>query len=397
MLVRLIYKAFLMNCRNMLRAERIASFVSVISLLLLPLCLQAKAADSLSLPAHSENQQAHIADTESKGETAEHKKFNPGEFIFDHLGDAHEWHIITLGHTHVTVPLPVILFSKEKGMVAFWSNKFHHGHSGYKGFRLENEGKNKGKIVETLKDGTETLPFDISITKNVAALLISILIILLIFIHIGNAYKKRPVAPPRGLQSILEPVILFVRDDIAKPSIGEKKYEPFMPYLLTVFFFIWINNMLGLVPVFPGGANVTGNLAVTMVLALCTFTFTTLSGNRNYWKDIFNTPGVPVWLKVPPLPLMPIIETMGIFIKPFVLMIRLFANITAGHIISLGLLSIIFLFGEVNQYLGLGVSVISVFFMMFMTLLEFLIAFIQAYVFTFLSALYFGMATEEHH
>ena len=170
-----------------------------------------------------------------------------------------------------------------------------------------------------------------------------------------------------------------------------------MPYLLTVFFFILINNLLGLVPIFPGGANVTGNIAITMVLAFITFTITTFSGNKHYWNDIFNTPGVPIWLNVPPLPLMPLIETMGIFIKPFVLMIRLFANITAGHIISLGLLSIIFLFGEVNQYMGYGVSVISVFFIMFMTLLELLVAFIQAYVFTFLSALDIGMATQEHH
>jgi F-type H+-transporting ATPase subunit a len=376
------------------RLARVLSGISIILTLIIPL---AKANDSLSVQLQSEQYRTESDLSEGKQTTGEHTKFNPGEYIFDHIGDAHEWHIITLGKTHVTVPLPVILFSKEKGIVAFWSTKFHHGHSEYNGFRLEAEGKNKGKIVETLSDGSEVLPFDISITKNVAALFFSILVILLIFLNIGKAYKRNPVAPPRGLQSLLEPIILFVRDDIAKPSIGEKKYEPFMPYLLTVFFFIWINNMLGLVPIFPGGANVTGNLAVTMVLALVTFTITTISGNRNYWKDIFNTPGVPIWLKVPPLPLMPLIETMGIFIKPFVLMIRLFANITAGHIISLGLLSIIFLFGEVNQYIGYGVSVISVLFIMFMTLLEFLIAFIQAYVFTFLSALYFGMATEEHH
>ena len=354
-------------------------------------------------PEHNNN--LHKEDSE------EHALFDPGTFIFDHIGDSYEWHIITIGETHISIPLPVILISKEKGLVTFWSSKFHHGHAGYKGFHLggENEAifktnkegeeekiEVKGKIVETLNDGTEVLPFDISITKNIAALFISIIIILIIFRKIANAYTENPIAPPRGIQSLFEPVILFVRDEIAKPSIG-KRYEQFLPYLLTVFFFIWINNMLGLVPVFPGGANLTGNIAVTMVLALFTFTITTIKGNKAYWKHIFNTPGVPVWLKVPPLPVMPLIETLGIFIKPFVLMVRLFANITAGHIIVLGFLTLIFLFGEINQFIGYSVSIVSVFFMMFMTLLELLVAFIQAYVFTFLSALYFGMAVEEHH
>jgi F-type H+-transporting ATPase subunit a len=335
------------------------------------------------------------ADTHDQ-EHGEHPPFDPGAFIFDHIADAHEWYIISIGKTDVSIPLPVILYSREKGLVAFWSSKFHHGNSEYRGFRIETEEPNKGKIVETLSDGSEVLPFDISVTKNVASLFISIIIIMLIFLKIARAYKENPIAPPRGIQSLFEPVILFVRDEIAKPSIG-KRYEQFLPYLLTVFFFIWINNMLGLIPIFPGGANVTGNIAVTMVLALFTFTITTIRGNKNYWKHIFNTPGVPVWLKVPPLPVMPLIETLGIFIKPFVLMVRLFANITAGHIIALGFLTLIFLFGEINHYIGYSVSLISVFFIMFMTLLELLVAFIQAYVFTFLSALYFGMAVEEHH
>jgi len=325
-----------------------------------------------------------------------HEQFEPGTFMFDHIGDSHEWHIINIKNTTISIPLPVILYSREKGVVLFLSSKFRHGHSEYKGFRLETEGVNKGKIIETRKDGTEAVPFDISITKNVAALLFSVIIILFIFIRVANAYKRDPLTPPKGLQSLLEPVILFIRDDVAKTSIGEKKYEKFMPYLLTIFFFILINNLLGLVPFFPGGANVTGNIAVTMVLALFTFIFTTINGNKNYWRHIFNTPGVPFWLKLP-LPIMPVVELMGIFTKPFVLMIRLFANITAGHIIGLGFLSLIFLFGQMNQYLGIGISVVSVSFMIFMTFLELLIAFIQAYVFTFLSALYFGMAVEEHH
>ena len=341
------------------------------------------------------HQQVYLEGNHEDGHT-EHPPFDPGTFIFDHIADAHEWHIISVGENQVSIPLPIILYSKEKGLVAFWSNKFHHGHSEYKGFRLETEGENKGVIVETLKDGSEVIPFDISITKNIAALFASIIIIMMIFLKIATAYKENPIAPPRGIQSLFEPVILFVRDEIAKPSIG-KKYEQFLPYLLTVFFFIWINNMLGLVPIFPGGANLTGNIAVTMVLALFTFTITTIRGNKSYWKHIFNTPGVPLWLKLPPLPIMPIVETLGIFIKPFVLMIRLFANITAGHIIGLGFLALIFLFGEISEFIGYSVSIVSVFFMMFMTLLELLVAFIQAYVFTFLSALYFGMAVEEHH
>ncbi len=330
------------------------------------------------------------------GELPDHEKFDPGSFIFDHIGDSYDWHLIDLGHKTISIPLPVILYSKEKGIVVFMSSRFKHGHASYNGFRVEAEGENKGKIMETLSDGSEVIPFDVSFTKNIAALFFSIVLILIIFIHVGNAYKKRPNQPPKGLQSLLEPVILFVRDEVAKPSIGEKKYEPFMPFLLTVFFFIWINNMLGLVPVFPGGANVTGNIAVTMVLAFFTFTITTIRGNKNYWKHIFNTPGVPTWLKFP-LPIMPLVETIGVFTKPIVLMIRLFANITAGHIIVLGFLSLIFLFGEIQPFLGYSVSIVSVLFIMFMTLLELLVAFIQAYVFTFLSALYFGMAVEDHH
>jgi F-type H+-transporting ATPase subunit a len=190
-------------------------------------------------------------------------------------------------------------------------------------------------------------------------------------------------------------VIIFIRDDVAMSSIG-KNYERYMPFLLTLFFFILFNNLLGLVPIFPGGANVTGNLAVTGVMAFFTLLITTFSGNRAYWQHIFNTPGVPWWLKIP-IPLIPIIELMGAFTKPFVLMVRLFANITAGHIIILGFISLIFIFGNMNTYLGYGVSIVSVLFSVFLSLLEILVAFIQAYVFTLLSALYFGMATEEHH
>lgn len=335
----------------------------------------------------------------SENEHAEHaqkEKFNPGAYMFDHIKDAYDWHIISIKEKHISIPLPIILYSKQQGLVAFMSNKFHHGHSAYKGFRIAQEGEHQGKIEEILSDGSIILPLDLSFTKNIAALFFSLIILLLIFIPAGKMYKTRPNKAPSGMQSFIEPVILFIRDEIAKPSIGAKKHEKFMPYLLSVFFFIWINNMLGLIPIFPGGANVTGNISITLVLALFTFTITNLNGNRTYWQHIVNMPGVPVWLKIP-IPLMPLVETIGVISKPFVLMVRLFANITAGHIIALGFLTMIFLFGEIKPVLGYTVSVVSVAFIIFMTFLELLVAFIQAYVFTFLSALYIGMAVEEHH
>ena len=188
-------------------------------------------------------------------------------------------------------------------------------------------------------------------------------------------------------------MILFVRDDIARPAIGEKYYQRFLPFLLTVFFFIWLNNLLGLIPIFPGGANLTGNIAVPMIMALMVLVITTLSGKKTYWQHIFAMPGVPK----PVLLILTPVEIMGLFLKPFVLMIRLFANITAGHIIILSFFSLIFIFGEINPIAGYGASVLSVGFVIFMTMLELLVAFLQAYVFTLLSAIYFGTAVEEEH
>lgn len=327
------------------------------------------------------------------------ESFNAGTMIIDHVVDAHEWNILSTRTRHVSIPLPVILVDEGK-VHAFMSSRFHHGHASYKGYKLETEGKNKGKIVRVIGDSMEAdpnapLPLDLSVTKNVLALFISCILICIIFISVAKAYKKREGHSPKGLQSLLEPVILFVRD-MARSSIGEHHYERFLPYLLTLFFFIFLNNLIGLVPFFPGGANLTGNIAVTMVMALITFIITTFIGNKNYWKHIYNTPGVPWWLKVP-LPLMPLVELMGVFTKPFILMIRLFANITAGHIIMLGFISLIFIFGNMNIFLGYSVSIVSILFAVFMGLLELLVAFIQAYVFTLLSSLYFGMAMEEHH
>lgn len=329
-------------------------------------------------------------------ENKEKEKFNPGTFIFDHIKDNYNWHLYSYKGHHVAIPLPVILYSKTQGLVSFWSFKLEHGHP-YKGFMIAEEGDYKDKIIEIDSKGEFIArPFDISITKNVAAIMFSGALMIILFISIAKSYKRRENEAPKGIQSLLEPLIIFIRDDIAKNSIGEKHYEKYTPFLLSIFFFILINNLMGLIPIFPGGANVTGNITVTMALALFTFIITTITGNKTYWKHIFNPPGVPWWLKLP-IPLIPFIELIGVIIKPFVLMIRLFANISAGHIIVLGFFSLIFIFGGMDPKLGLAVSPVSIAFTIFMSMLELLVAFIQAYVFTILSAIYFGMASEEDH
>lgn len=336
------------------------------------------------------------------GKAEEKVPFNAGKTIIEHISDAHEWHIATIGHTHISVPLPVILFDKGK-LLVFMSTKFHHGKENYKRYKLDTEGelengKYKGKIVK-IKEGSEneieSVPVDLSITKNVLSIFFSMFLLCLVFISIAKSYKKRN-GVPKGLQSLLEPLILMIRDDVVIPAIGIKKYRKYMPFLLTVFFFIFFTNLLGLIPFMPGGANVTGNIAVTATLAVFTFLITTFSANKSYWKHIVNTPGVPWWLKIP-VPLMPLVELIGVFTKPFVLAVRLFANITAGHIIILGFMSLIFIFGNMSVGAGYGISIVSVIFGVFMSLIEMLIAFIQAYIFTLLSALYIGMAIEEHH
>lgn len=340
-----------------------------------------------------------VFSSDANNEHKTEKKFNAGEMIMEHIGDAHDWHLFSIGEKHFTIPLPIILIHNGN-LEVFLSSKFHHGHESYKGYKLETEGEKKGKIIRVKEDGhtidTEAgKVWDFSITKNVFAIFISVILLSIILISVAKRYKKRGINAPKGLQSILEIIIVFVKDDIAIPAIGKEKYNKFMPTLLTLFFFIFFSNLLGLIPFFPGGANVTGNLSVTLVLALFTFLVTNFSGNRNYWKHIFNAPGVPVFLKIPPL--MPVVEIAGMITKPFVLMIRLFANIMAGHIIILGFVGLIFIFGATNPGTGYAVAGGSVIFMIFMSLLELLVAFIQAYVFTLLSALYFGIATEEHH
>jgi F-type H+-transporting ATPase subunit a len=331
------------------------------------------------------------------------ESFDAGEFIFEHVLDAYEWHIATIKDKHISVPLPVILYSNlpelhgGKKLHVFMSSQFHHGHNDYKGFRISHSEENRGKIVELDELGQEIgRPVDLSVTKSIAGAIVSVIVLFSILFAAAHTAVKNRNRAPSGIQNLFEPVIVFIRDEIAKPSIGEKHYKKFMSPLLTLFFFILLNNLLGLIPIFPFGANVTGNIAVTMVLALFTFFVTNIRGNKHYWKEILN-PDVPLWLKVP-IPLMPLLEISGMITKPFVLMVRLFANMLAGHMIVTVFLSLIFIFSSLmGPAAGYGVSPVSVAFSVFITLLDVLVSFIQAYVFTLLSAIYFGMASADDH
>ncbi len=329
---------------------------------------------------------------EGKKDTIAHgeEEFNTSEFILGHIADSHEWHILTTpGGKSVAIYLPVIIYSRNSGLHVFSSRKIAHGHH-HDGFYIAEEGLQEGRIIESNQadiEGVEYMPLDFSVTKNVAAMLVAAAIGLFLFISLARSYKKSGISEPRGMQSFLEPLILFVKDDIVIPNLGEDKYEKYLPYMLTVFFFILINNLLGMIPFFPFGANVTGNIAVTLILAFITFLITQFSGNRNYWKHIFATPGVPFWL----LPIMIVVELIGMISKPFALMVRLFANISAGHIIILSLVSLIFIFKSV------WIAPASIGFVLFMDCLELLVAFLQAYIFTLLSSLFIGLAIEEHH
>jgi F-type H+-transporting ATPase subunit a len=313
---------------------------------------------------------AGTPENDPHGESAE---FNPGEMITHHISDAHEWHFFG---EHGAIPLPVILYNKTSGKLEVFSSShlYHSADKTYNGYQLD------GHEHVTALNGDQILDF--SITKNVASLLLSAFLLLFIFISIASRYKKHPLTAPKGKQSFFEPIIIYIRDDVAKTAIGPK-YERYMPYLLTIFFFIWFNNLLGLL---PGGANLTGNIAVTFILAMITFLITLFSANKTYWGHIFNPPGVPHALK----PIIIPIEIVGIFTKPFSLMVRLFANITAGHIIILSLLGLIFIFKH------WGAAFISIPFALFMSFLELFVALLQAYIFTLLSAMYFGGAVEEH-
>ena len=318
----------------------------------------------------------------AESQASEEKGFNPTPHILHHIADSYEWHL----WGDVSIPLPVILYT-EGNFDVFMSSSFHHGKSkvikGDRTYKIDHHHiieENNKKIV------------NLSITKNVASMLFSGLLLVFIVLKASRAYKKTKTAP-KGLQAFLEPLILFVREDIIKANIGPK-HEKYTMFLLTVFFFILINNLLGLT---PGAANVTGNISVTFVLSIFTFIIITASANKGYWRHLVKPPGTPVAL----LPIMIPIEIFGVFTKPFALMIRLFANITAGHIIIFSLISLIFVASNngANVVAGWSVAPISVLFVLFIFLIEILVAFLQAYIFTLLSAVFIGLAVkeEEHH
>ena len=318
--------------------------------------------------------------------------FDMNEYLFGHIGDSYEWHITTVKGHPVSIPLPVIVRSKTSGWHVFSSKHLEEG--AHEGFYISASEKYNGKIVERGPSGEEVRPLDISITKNVVGLMFNSALLVLIILLAARWYKRHDASEeaPKGFAGLMEMVITMVEDDIIKECIG-KDYKKYSPYLLTAFFFIFINNLMGIVPFFPGGANITGNIAVTFVLAMCTFLAVNLFGNKHYWKDIL-WPNVPTWLKVP-LPLMPVIEIIGIFTKPFSLMIRLFANILAGHCMLLGVVAVIFLTAEMGPAVNAGLSAVSILLGVFMDILELLVAFLQAYVFTMLSAVFIGMSRED--
>ncbi|GGZ23206.1 ATP synthase subunit a [Echinicola pacifica] len=305
---------------------------------------------------------------------------NKTGFIMHHIKDSHEWHFATFGHTHVTLPLPVIIYSADRGVEVYSSTDFqdHETHA----FGVEHNGYyiNEHDKLHAVDESRSYI--DLSITKNVAMLIIVFVLLLWMIFSAVRNYKRNPHGAPKGIASIVEPMVLFVRDEIAKPNIGPK-YRKFTPYLLTIFFFILMGNLLGLV---PGAANLTGNIAVTATLAVFTFFMTNLNGNKEYWKHVVATPGVPLPLLLVIVP----VEIIGLFTKPFALMVRLFVAITAGHIVILSFIGLIFVF---ESY---AVGVASTVMVVFINLIEILVAAIQAYVFTLFSAMYIGQAVAEH-
>lgn len=326
---------------------------------------------------------------EAADSTAGGAGFSIQEVIFEHTGDSYEWHITNVGDKAISIPLPVIVRSST-GWHVFSSRRVEDG-AEYEGLHISAA---TGKIVETDASGAEIRPLDISITKNVLAMLISSALLVFLILWTARWYRRHDATKeaPQGLASVMEPLIEMIDEGVAKDSIGEG-YEKFSPYLCTVFLWILINNILGIVPFFPGGANVTGNIAVTCVLGFATFFMINLFGTKHYYKDIF-WPDVPWWLKFP-IPLMPVIELFSTFMKPITLMIRLFANMLAGHIIAISLVCIIFLFAKYNAVMFGSMTFVSLLFGVFMDILEVLVAFLQAYVFTMLSAVFIGLARQK--
>ena len=358
-------------------------------------------------------------------------KYDPTDEIMYHISNANEFHLFG----HYTIPLPCILYSKQDGLKTFMSSVFEHGERAYDRYvsehgmmrRIKDTNFPTGEIeldtfktaeyVENEKHGdvetgfvkykgtryelekaaglvTPTSFYDFSISKNVFTMLMAAILLFGLFVTAAKGYVTRKGLAPKGIQSLLEPLVTFIRDDIAKPMIGDN-YEKYLPMLLCMFFFILILNLFGLVPIAPFGANVTGNLATTAALALITFVIVNFSANSHYWKHIFWMPGVPTFMKIFLAP----IELIGVFTKPVSLMIRLFANVTAGHLVIVSLVSLIFIFGNAGKSIigAAAGTVMAVPFTLFLSCIELIVAFIQAYIFTLLTASYIGAAIEEPH
>ena len=315
-------------------------------------------------------------------------ELNISEIVLEHLSDDYEWHIASYGGKTISIPLPIIVRSSVTGQWFFCTPETLPSNFFF-------DSAHHGKIFEKMPDGNNVRPIDLSITKAVAQIWIVVFILLGIFAYCVRWYKHRDMKSlaPGGFVGAMEMMVMTINDDVVKSSIGEKHYKTYAPYLLTVFFFILTANLIGLIPIFPGGANVTGNINITLFLAVCTMIAVNLFGNKEYWKDIF-WPHVPLFLKAP-IPLMPLIELFGVFTKPFALMIRLFANMMAGHAVILSFTCVIFLGWSMGVGFGLGLNTFSIIMLLFMNCLELLVAFVQAYVFTLLSAVFIGLAHKE--
>jgi F-type H+-transporting ATPase subunit a len=349
-----------------------------------------------SAPLLAQDTAHHEAAAEGHEAAHEEKKegFDAAEVIFGHILDNHEFHITEYkgsdGKEHsISIPLPIILYSKEKGLTLFSSSRFEHGHATYDGYTITKEKiaavNEAGVIDETIK------VYDLSLTRNVVQMMIALALLTWLMLSIAGSYKKGlgVTSAPKGKQNLLEVLIIFVRDEVARPNLTYKANK-YLPYLLTTFFFILINNIFGLI---PGTANVTGNIAFTVVLGLISFVVIIASTNSHFWGHIFNPPGVPGFVK----PILVLVEFLGVFIKPFALIIRLFANMVAGHIIIICLISLIFIFGQMNAAAGWGTSPVAIGFTVFIYMIEVLVAFLQAFIFTNLTAVFIGAAFEGGH
>jgi F-type H+-transporting ATPase subunit a len=340
--------------------------------------------NGLAVQAQEHRPDSHLPGTEGADAPMpeEKEELNPGDIIMEHISDNHSFHFFDIGKHSYAISLPVILYSPQKGFSVFSSSRFEHGHAAYNGYKLDA----KNKVVPTEAGVTV---YDFSMTRNVVQMLIGLILLVVIMTSIAKKYTRNGhKAAPSGFQNAVEPVITFVRDEVAKPNLGGA-YEKYMPLLLTIFFFILINNILGLI---PGSANVTGNIAFTIILAIISFIIILASTNKHFWGHIF-WPPVPGFVK----PIMIIVELLGVFTKPFALMVRLFANMVAGHMMITCLILLIFIFAGLSKYAGIGFAPVSIAFTVFIYMIEVLVAFIQAFIFTNLTAVFIGQSRESAH